>query len=80
MDPNHLPPGDSSLYHDALEQCVDHWGFVPEKTALVRDGVSHVFATEFTAAFHSKENNISANTRGLVNMASWPVSITNVGQ
>ncbi len=47
MDPNHLPLDDSSPYHDALEQCVDHWGLVPEKTELVRDGVNHVFATEF---------------------------------
>lgn len=47
MDPNHLPLGDSSPYHDALAQCVDHWGLVPEKTELVRDGVNHVFATEF---------------------------------
>jgi len=47
MDPNHLPLDDSSPYHDALDQCVDHWGLVPEKTELVRDGVNHVFATEF---------------------------------
>jgi len=46
MDPNHLPVGDSSPYHDALAQCVDHWGLVPGKTELVRDGVNHVFATE----------------------------------
>ncbi|MFK7777923.1 MAG: phosphotransferase [Gimesia sp.] len=47
MNPNHLPVDDSSPYHDALAQCVDHWGLVPEKTELVRDGVNHVFATEF---------------------------------
>lgn len=46
MDPNHLPVGESSPYHDALARCVDHWGLVPEKTELVRDGVNHVFATE----------------------------------
>jgi len=47
VDPNHLPLDDSSPYHNTLAQCVDHWGLVPEKTELVRDGVNHVFATEF---------------------------------
>lgn len=47
MNPNLLPVDDSSPYHDALAQCVDHWGLVPEKMKLVRDGVNHVFATEF---------------------------------
>jgi amicoumacin kinase len=46
VDPNHLPVGDSSPYHQALAQCVDHWGLVPEKTELIRDGVNHVFGTE----------------------------------
>ena len=48
MDPNHLPVSNSAPYHDALAQCVDHWGLIPEKTVLVRDGVNHVFATETT--------------------------------
>lgn len=39
---------DSAPYHDALEQCVAHWGFIPEKTELVRDGVNHVFSSEST--------------------------------
>ncbi|QDU08751.1 phosphotransferase enzyme family protein [Gimesia aquarii] len=47
MNPNLLPVDDSLPYHDALAQCIDHWGLVPEKTELVRDGVNHVFATEF---------------------------------
>lgn len=47
MDPNHIPLSDSSPYHDALAQCIDHWGLVPKKTELVRDGINHVFATEF---------------------------------
>ncbi|WP_417383440.1 phosphotransferase enzyme family protein [Gimesia sp.] len=47
MKPNHLPVSDSVPYFNALAQCVDHWGLVPEKTVLVRDGVNHVFATEF---------------------------------
>lgn len=47
MKLNHLPVDDSSPYHRALEQCVDHWGLVPEKTELIRDGINHVFATEF---------------------------------
>lgn len=46
MDPNHLPAEDSSPYHDALAQCVEHWGLVPEKTELIRDGINHVFGTE----------------------------------
>ena len=49
MDPNHVPVADSAPYHDALEQCVAHWGLVPAKTVLVRDGVNHVFATETAA-------------------------------
>ena len=47
MDPNHLLVDDSLPYYNALSQCIDHWGLVPEKTELVRDGVNHVFATEF---------------------------------
>lgn len=47
MDPNHLLVDDSLPYYNALTQCIDHWGLVPEKTELVRDGVNHVFATEF---------------------------------
>lgn len=46
MDPNHLPVDDSSAYHDALAQCVDHWGLVLEKTSLIRDGINHVYGTE----------------------------------
>ena len=46
MDPNHRPVGESSPYHAALAQCVDHWGLVPEKTELIRDGINHVFGTE----------------------------------
>jgi len=46
MDPNHIPATDSASYHDALAQCVDHWGLIPEKTELIRDGVNHVFGTE----------------------------------
>ncbi len=46
MDPNHLPADDSSPYHEALAQCEQHWGLVPEKTELIRDGVNHVFGTE----------------------------------
>ena len=46
MNPNRLPVADSAPYHDALARCVDHWGLVPEKTELVRDGVNHVFSTE----------------------------------
>lgn len=47
MDPNHLLADDSLPYYAALTQCVDHWGLVLEKTELIRDGVNHVFATEF---------------------------------
>ncbi|QDT99277.1 phosphotransferase enzyme family protein [Gimesia aquarii] len=47
MNSNHSPLSDSSPYHDVLAQCIDHWGLVPEKTELVRDGINHVFATEF---------------------------------
>jgi len=43
VDPNHLPASDSSPYHRALSRCIDHWGLVPEKTELVRDGINHVF-------------------------------------
>ncbi|QDV49290.1 phosphotransferase enzyme family protein [Gimesia fumaroli] len=46
MNPYHLPVDDSSPYYNALAQCVDHWGLVPDKTELIRDGVNHVFATE----------------------------------
>lgn len=46
MNPHRLSVADSAPYHDALERCVDHWGLVPEKTELVRDGVNHVFASE----------------------------------
>lgn len=46
MDPNHLTVVDSSPYHDALAQCVDHWGFIPEDVELIRDGLNHVFGTE----------------------------------
>jgi Ser/Thr protein kinase RdoA (MazF antagonist) len=46
VDPNHLPVGDSSPYHEALARCVDHWGLVTEKTELIRDGINHVFATD----------------------------------
>jgi Ser/Thr protein kinase RdoA (MazF antagonist) len=49
MDPNQLPVADSAPYHDALAQCVDHWRLAPEKTALLRDGVNHVFASETLA-------------------------------
>ncbi|MEM9658425.1 MAG: phosphotransferase [Planctomycetota bacterium] len=49
MDPNHLPIDDSSPYHDALAQGVEHWGLVAEKTELVRDGINHVFCSELTA-------------------------------
>jgi Ser/Thr protein kinase RdoA (MazF antagonist) len=43
VDPNHLPASDSSRYHRALSRCIDHWGLVPEKTELIRDGINHVF-------------------------------------
>ncbi|MEM7437737.1 MAG: phosphotransferase [Myxococcota bacterium] len=46
MNPSLLPVAQSAPYRDALAQCVDHWGFQPSKTQLVRDGVNHVFATE----------------------------------
>lgn len=46
MDPNHLPVDDSSAYHDALAQCVDHWGLVLDKTELIRDGINHVYGSE----------------------------------
>ncbi|MBA2113721.1 phosphotransferase enzyme family protein [Bremerella alba] len=46
MDPNHLPVDDSSAYHYALDQCVDHWGLVLEKTSLIRDGINHVYGSE----------------------------------
>lgn len=49
MDPNHVPAIDSSPYHTALTECVDHWGLVPGKTELVRDGINHVFGTESQA-------------------------------
>ena len=49
MDPNHLPAGDSGPYRAALAQCVDHWGLVPEKTQLIRDGINHVFGAESVA-------------------------------
>jgi Ser/Thr protein kinase RdoA (MazF antagonist) len=46
VDPNHLPVADSAPYHEALEQCLDHWGLVRDRTSLLRDGVNHVFASE----------------------------------
>ncbi len=46
MHPNRVPVADSAPYHDALEQCVDHWALIPEHTQSVRDGVSHVFASD----------------------------------
>lgn len=46
VDPNHLSVSDSSPYHYALSQCIDHWGLIPEKTELIRDGINHVFGTE----------------------------------
>lgn len=45
MNPHRLSVADSVPYHDALAQCVDHWGLVAEETTLVRDGVNHVFAS-----------------------------------
>lgn len=45
MDPNHRSVVDSSPYHDALSQCIDHWALELEQTELIRDGVNHVFGT-----------------------------------
>ncbi len=48
MDPNHLPASDSSPYHEALAHSAGHWGLVAERTALIRDGINHVFGAEST--------------------------------
>ena len=49
MNPSRLPVAHSAPYHDALAQCIEHWGLVPESTELIRDGVNHVFGAETEA-------------------------------